>query len=480
MRTLFIIPPFGFRKEGDKIKQKKGFMPPISVALLATILENDGHQVQILDMQIDNLTESELIDYIRDVNPLLVCLTMLDATAPTVHNIVNKIKTRFPKIITVVGGVHPTMHYNEVLQNKNIDFLVYGEAEYTLKELTKFLDEKKDVKKVKGLYFRDKNDKIISTGYRPFIQNLDELPMPNRKYFDLNKYIPTPNQYKKLPATNMITARGCSYSICTFCFESTDYVREKGYRRISAKKAVDEIKYLIEDYGIKEIAFWDDEFLMGGRWVEEFCDEIIKQGVDISWSCYGKVNFVKPHRMKKMKQAGCWNVFFGLESGNQELLDHMKKGQSLEMIKNAVKWAHEAGIEVRGSFILGLPGETPEMGKKTVDFALTLDLDYGQFNLVAPFAGTEMYEDCKSGKYGTYNDEGDWGKYTTASVIFLPKDYKSPDQLLQLRNQAYKKFYLRPNYWMMKLRSINSLNDITRYWRGLMFLLEVRLLNRGN
>jgi len=91
-----------------------------------------------------------------------------------------------------------------------------------------------------------------------------------------------------------------------------------------------------------------------------------------------------------------------------------------------------------------------------------------------------MYEDCKSGKYGTYNDEGDWGKYTTASVIFLPKDYKSPDQLLQLRNQAYKKFYLRPNYWMMKLRSINSLNDITRYWRGLMFLLEVRLLNRGN
>jgi len=241
MRTLFIIPPFGFRKEGDKIKQKKGFMPPISVALLATILENDGHQVQILDMQIDNLTESELIDYIRDVNPLLVCLTMLDATAPTVHNIVNKIKTRFPKIITVVGGVHPTMHYNEVLQNKNIDFLVYGEAEYTLKELTKFLDEKKDVKKVKGLYFRDKNDKIISTGYRPFIQNLDELPMPNRKYFDLNKYIPTPNQYKKLPATNMITARGCSYSICTFCFESTDYVREKGYRRISAKKAVDEI-----------------------------------------------------------------------------------------------------------------------------------------------------------------------------------------------------------------------------------------------
>jgi radical SAM superfamily enzyme YgiQ (UPF0313 family) len=171
MRTLFIIPPFGFRKEGDKIKQKKGFMPPISVALLATILDNDGHQVQILDMQVDNLTESELVEYIRDVNPSLVCLTMVDATAEIVHGIVSNIKTVFPKIRTVVGGVHPSMHYKDVIKNQNIDFIVYGEAEYTLKELARTLEEKKDMKKVKGLYFKDKN-KVIFTGYRK-TQNCD-------------------------------------------------------------------------------------------------------------------------------------------------------------------------------------------------------------------------------------------------------------------------------------------------------------------
>ena len=117
MRTLFIIPPFGFRKESDKIKQKKGFMPPISVALLATILEQDNHQVQILDMQVDTFTEPELINYIRDVNPSLVCLTMLDATAEIVHGIITKIKSVFPRIITVVGGLHPTMHHDDVIKN---------------------------------------------------------------------------------------------------------------------------------------------------------------------------------------------------------------------------------------------------------------------------------------------------------------------------------------------------------------------------
>jgi hypothetical protein len=118
------------------------------------------------------------------------------------------------------------------------------------------------------------------------------------------------------------------------------------------------------------------------------------------------------------------------------------------------------------------------MGQKTIDFALSLDLDYGQFNLTTPYEGTEMYDACKSGKYGTYYGEGDYASHTNVNFVFLPKDYESPEQLIQLRKKAYRKFYLRPKYFMLKLQSINSTEDILRYWRGIVFLAEVRLLNR--
>jgi len=481
MRLLFIVPPYGFRPVGTKkVKQKQGYLPPVGLALLGTILESDGHDVRILDMQVDYLTEDELVQYIRDFNPGLVCLSMLDATVHIVNDMFTVVKNHFPEMKTVCGGVHASMYPKETLQeNKDIDYVAYGEAEITLKELVVALEKGSDLKKVLGIYFRN-NDEIVFTGYRPIVKNLDDFPIASRKFFDLNKYIPTPNQYRRLPATNMITGRGCTYSLCTFCFESTPYVREKGYRRISVQRAIDEIKYLQKEFGVKEIDFWDDEFLMGGDWVEEFCDAMIAEGLDITWSCYGKVNYVKPDRMKKMAKAGCWNVFFGLESGNQELLNFMKKGQTLDMMRNAVKWAHDAGIEVRGSFILGLPGETPQMGQKTIDFALELDLDYGQFNFTTPFKGTEMYDAVKSGQYGTYYGDGDHAKHTVCSFVFLPKDYESPEQLIELRKKAYRKFYFRPKYFWLKLRQIQSAEDVLRYWRGLMFLLDVRLINKGN
>ncbi|MDP3728015.1 MAG: radical SAM protein [bacterium] len=481
MKILFVVAPYGeFPKDGEKVKQKKGFLPPVGQALLGTILENDGHDVRILDMQIDLLTEKELIVYVRGFAPSLVCISMLDATVPIVNHIISLIKQNFPETIAICGGIHPSMYPQETLDgNKDIDYLVYGEAEISILELARAVDKKEDISKILGIYCRDSQGRIFFTGYRPIVKDLDKFPIPSRKFFDLKRYVPVPNQYKRLPVTNMISGRGCTYSLCTFCFESTPYVREKGYRRISVQQAIDEIKYLQKEFGIREISFWDDEFLMGGDWVEDFCDAIIKEKIDIVWSCYGKVNYVRPDRMKKMAQAGCWNIFFGLESGNQELLNFMKKGQTLDMMKNAVKWAHDAGIEVRGSFILGLPGETPEMGQKTIDFALSLDLDYGQFNFATPFKGTEMYDVCRNGDYGTYFAEGDFAKHTIAGLVFLPKGYDTPEQLLRLRRNGYKKFYLRPKYIWLKLRSINSYDDILRYWRGIIFLAEVRLLSKS-
>tara|TARA_Y100000310_G_C20634614_1_gene790508 strand:- start:64 stop:1506 length:1443 start_codon:yes stop_codon:yes gene_type:complete len=479
MRVLFIIPPFGFRKEGEKIKQKKGFMPPIGLAIIATILDEAGHEVKVIDMQIEQQTEKELLHELKTFRPEIVSMPMLDATAPVVRKIFHLVKSAFPEVLNITGGVHASMYPKKTLQeNSEIDYVIYGEAEYPMRDLVAALRDKSSLDEVKGVYYR-KGDEIVYTGYSVVEKDLDKFPIPSRKFFDLKKYIPTPNQYKRLPATNMITGRGCSYSLCNFCFESTEYVREKGYRRMSVSRAIEEMKYLQKEYGIREIVFWDDEFLMGGNWVDEFCDAMIAEKLDLKWSCYGKVNFVRPDKMKKMAAAGCWNIFFGLESGNDELLKIIRKAQTVEMMKKAVSCAHDAGIEVRGSFILGLPGETPAMGQKTIDLALSMDLDYGQFNLATPFKGTEMYDMCKSGEYGEYIAK-DESENTTATVVFLPKDYESPEQLLALRNKAYRQFYFRPKYWWLKLKSINSTEDFLRYWRGLVFLFEVRILRRGN
>lgn len=479
MDVLFIIPPFGFKKEGETLRQKPGFMPAIGIALIATILENDGHKVKVLDMQVNNLTETELVAYVKEFNPSIVSLSILDATNSIVKKIINVVKSNISQIKIICGGVHSSIYPKETLtENPNIDYIIYGEAEHTMKELVNALENRKNISKILGVYYRENND-IFFTGYRPIVTNLDEFPMPSRRFFDLKKYVPTPNQYKRLPATNMITARGCTYSLCTFCFESTKFVRDKGYRRISVEKAIEEIKYLIKDYSIREIAFWDDEFLLGGNWVEEFCNAIITEGIDITWSCYGKVNFVNPHILRKMRKAGCWNIFYGFESGNQELLNITKKGQTLDMIKNAVRWTNDEDIEIRGSFILGLPGETPEMGQKTVDFALGLNIDYGEFHLNTPYGGTEMEAMCKSGKYGTYYGDKGFDNFTQCSVIFLPKDYEKPEQLVKLRNDAYRKFYLRQKYLWLKLKRLRTTEDFLRYIRGLKFLIEVRLLNTG-
>src|SRR3989338_403207 len=196
MKALFIIPPYGFfRNEGEEVTQKKGFLPPLGPALLATILENEGHDVRILDLQVDIFTEKDLLNYVGDYNPNVVCLSLLAATTPIVNHIFTLFDKNFPEIITICGGIHASIYPQQTLENTAIDYVIYGEAEYSLKELIVALDKKKDIHSVKGVYYM-KDGIMEFTGHRPTINNLDEFPIPSRKYFDLKKYVPLPNQYK--------------------------------------------------------------------------------------------------------------------------------------------------------------------------------------------------------------------------------------------------------------------------------------------
>lgn len=466
MKIAFITPPYSIEERyGTKTKTKKGFLPPLGLASIATVLQEAGHTVKIYDLPVYDYTLEDVRGLMKTFEPDVIAFSAITPTIDKAYMLADLLRKDLPSAVFVFGGLHPSLFPVETLKHPSVDVVVFGEAEYTFRELADALEKGKNLKGLKGVVYKDKSRKIISNPPRPLIEDISELPIPSRKFFDMDKYIPLPNQYKALPVTNMMTARGCPYAKCTFCFEAGDL--KPMFRRTTIAKAIEEIRMLVDDYGIKEISFWDDVFLMGSFWIKDFCAALKKEKLDIYWSCYGYANYLTYDLLKMAKEAGCWNIFYGIEAGNQEVLDLIKKGLTKDQIRKVVKWTNDVGIETRGSFILGLPGETPERAMETIDFAVELDLDYAQFTLNTPFPGTEMW---KTGDmYGVLNKKFD--QYSVHNPVYLPKGYKNAEELEKMRKIAYRKFYLRPSFAWKHIKRIRNIDDIKKYASGAKFLL---------
>lgn len=463
MRILFIVPPINVSERyGIKVKMNRGYLPPLGLLQVAAVLEKE-HEVKVIDLCVLNMPKYILEKKIREFNPDMIGFTALTVTSQKAFEI-----ARFARKISsakiIFGGPHVTVFPEKTIkEQEQIDIVVEGEGEETILELADAIKNKKNFRKIKGICFRNKG-KIIRTPAREYIKNLDMLPFPAYHLVNIKNYIPLPNQYKRLPAINIVTGRGCPWGKCTYCFESA---RLGYFRRISPERTIELIKKLRKDYGIKEISFWDDIFVIGEKWMEDFCNLIRKEKIDLTWSCYARVDMVTPKILKKMKEAGCWNIFYGIESGNQELLDRIKKGITLKQAEDAVRWTREAGIESRGALMFALPGETPEQAEKTIKFAIKLDLDYVQFAYTTPFYGTELFEQClKEGRLDT-----DFKKWSTFKPVYLPIGYKNHEQLIRILKKAYRRFYLRPGYFLKKIKSIKSKDDVIRLYYGFKMLL---------
>ena len=259
----------------------------------------------------------------------------------------------------------------------------------------------------------------------------------------------------------MITARGCPYAKCHHCFQASS--SKVQYRRHSPERVIEEILQLADQYRIKEISFWDDAFTVNEEWVLDFCSLLKKRKVRILWSCFGMIHTVSQRMLQAMHESGCWNIFYGLDTGVPSLLESLNRGYTLGRMREVVQWTKNAGIEIRGSFMLGLPGETPRMAHETIRFALDLDLDFAQFSLTTPFPGTRFYEICK--------DEGtvdtDFSKYTAFEPVFVPKGYSNRNELKAIQQSAYKRFFNRPSYILKNLKKIRRVEDLRRLYAGL-------------
>jgi len=230
---------------------------------------------------------------------------------------------------------------------------------------------------------------------------------------------------------------------------------------------IEDIQTAVENQGIKEVAFWDDIFLVDEPWVLEFCELLHQNKINIVWQCYGYAGSMTKKMVEESAKAGCWNVYIGFESATQSVLDRVKKGVTLDQLSQSIRMVREADMDVRGSFILSLPGETPQTAMKSVRFAIENDITYMLFHPYFPEYGTELYNELV--REGRIIDE--YKGRTTAQ--YVPEGFKDAAEVEAIIRKAYRKFYFRPSYVLQHLKRIRSWHDIKQYYEALRFIAGI-------
>lgn len=449
VKVLLIIPPSSVRVYNTSaLKAAVSEIPYISMAMLGAMLEKNNIDVSILDLSVVEVPPLVAVkEKILDFNPTHVGLTFTTPLVYEAYAICDVVKETNPKITVIAGGVHPTCLPQDVLKESKADVVVRGEGDYAIIDLVK--NEPGNYDKIEGICFK-KGDKIITTKDRPLIDNIDELPMPAWHLYDIYKYKASRLTSRRQPVGAIETSRGCVFA-CTYCNKLTF---SRKFRPKSAKRVVDEMEYMLK-CGFKEIHIWDDMFTTQLDRAKNICDEIINRGLKFPWclACGIRVDIVDEEFLRKAKAAGCYAVYFGIETGNQEIIELINKRITLEQVKSSVALAKKVGLDTLGFFMIGLPGETIETMKKTIKFAQELNLDYAKCTILVPYPETAIYKQWSAeGRIKTK----DWSKYNfhTASKVYDHPNL-SWDILDEYYHKFYKEFYFRPKYLFK------------RFWRGI-------------
>jgi anaerobic magnesium-protoporphyrin IX monomethyl ester cyclase len=389
LKLLLINPPHNIR-EIKPLGEVNLPIIPLGLGYIAAMLKLHGLSSKVLDMNVLEMRLNELKKYAAKYEPNIVGITSMTSNYSSAINVVKAIKSWFPKTYVVMGGVHATFMFEEILRTvPQVDAVVRYEGEFTMSELSEKVQNDEDLASVKGIAYRD-HDKVVSTPPRERIENLDDLPYPA---YDL--YEPTMEQYLqeyKVQGFPVMTTRGCPFE-CIYC--STAALHGHKYRTRSVTNVVDEVEYLMSKYKVGGVSFVDDNFTMQNDRVRKLCQEIKKRHLSLKWGCSTRTDMVTPSLMEEMKSAGCDNIFFGIESLSDPVLKIIKKGPNATAKNaiNTVKQAEGLGIRTHCSFILGLPGETPQTMNRIVDFVDEAKPSGRVIpNELAILPGTEIYQ----------------------------------------------------------------------------------------
>lgn len=463
MRVLLLNPPAdqGVRqvREG-RCMQRAGawtaIWSPISLATAASVLINSGFEVKIIDAIVENIDFLELKKILTDYQPKIV---IMNAVTPSIESDLSTcrvIKEDSNEIKTAIIGIHGTSLPDECFAMQPcLDFIVRGEPEFTILDLCLAINKGERLEATEGLSYRE-NDSYFHNPPRAFIDNLDILPFPAWDLVKIDKY--------RMPFTNkkfllVATSRGCPYQ-CTFCADNAYYGKKLRLR--SPKKIVDELEWDVSRFGVKDFLFWSESFTIDNDFAKQVADEILGRKLEINWVCNSRVDNVDFDFLGKIKKAGCWMIGYGIESANQNILNHIKKGINIKDTVNTVELSKKAGLEVTAHCILGFPQDTKETILETIEFVKNLDIDYAQFYCAVPFPGSQLYREALDKKWICSKD---WRRFEqNFSVLTTPN--LTAEEIMRLRCFAYKSFYFRPKRIIKILSQIKTFPQMINLFKG--------------
>ena len=432
-RILFIQPVLSLGETNKKSVFASGIEIPLSLLYLSAFCEKKDLISDVIDLRLHNNPAEALKEKIKEFDPAIVGITAFTCEIESAHETAKIVKEINDTIPTVIGGIHASaLPINTITQYPAFDIVVIGEGENTIYEIACNMQKNEDIFKIPGICFQHKGETSI-TKPREFIQDLDEIPFPNRHKVDIHKYKPNiiTGNYLSLPTTGIIAGRGCPYG----CYHCSKGVWGKTIRYRRARNIMSEIKHCIETFGIHDFRFFDDILTLKNGPIYELCELIIESGLKITFNCYSRLDQIDEKLLKLMKNAGCYHIKYGVEFGTEKALTISNRRTTLEQAQNIIPMTKKLGIITKGNFMMGIPGETVEDIEKTIDFAKKLSPDLVSFGLFQLFPGSRFHKEVVEKR----NKE--------MEKNILPKEVVIP-----LISKGYRAFYFRISYIYQRLK----------------------------
>jgi anaerobic magnesium-protoporphyrin IX monomethyl ester cyclase len=452
---------------GKDISTIFNLMPPIGLLSIAAYLEKTGIEVEVMDCYGAPATIEQHATDILARHPDVVGFSCTTSSFLEGYAIAERVKEQRPDIRIVFGGAHACTSGPSLLDSfPAVDFLVIGEGEVTFAELVS--SGFRNVAAIPGIGFRRDGLGELSS-VRENIPDLDALPFPAYHLLpDFPRRYNLPLfSYPKAPNTSIISSRGCPYQ-CSYCDRS---VFSRGFRFNSPEYIVEHLRYLEKDFGIRHVFFYDDLFTFDRSRVERFCTLMEEKRVRVSYNCIARLEHVDEELLSLLKRSGCWQVNFGIESGDPEILSKHRKLYELDQVGKKLKMVKDAGMRVKGLFMMGFPGESEESIQRTIRYALSLPLDEINVTKFTPFPGAPIYRTIRD--FGEFTE--DWPSMNCMNFVFVPKGM-TRERLEELYDQFISRFYRRSRiHWGYTKMLWKSPHSIAVFLRNLPEILRFEM-----
>ncbi|MHB9023848.1 MAG: B12-binding domain-containing radical SAM protein [Armatimonadota bacterium] len=435
---IYLINPYitSAERYGKDIGDIGGHQLPLGIFSLAACLIDDGEEVAVIDAEAQRLSHEDVIEQMRQHAVRVIGITSTTVAFRNARSLAEMCRAALPQVPIVIGGPHMTAMPEATMATGAFDYGIIREGERPFSQLIRYLcHQQGTLEEIPNLYYVHEGAVHLPTDIE-YVENLDTLPFPARHLCpDISRYKPPVGAFRDTPVLSIITSRGCPYR-CIFCDNNT-FGRKTRFQ--SAEYVVREIQELIENYGAREISFLDDTFVLDKTRLHRIFELLEKEKIRFHWTCMTRVNNLDYETLKFMRDHGCWQIRIGIESGNAAVLEFIKKGITLDQVRNVTRWCSELKIATTGFFMLGHHIDTTDTIEETIQFALSIQLTDIVATINTPIPGTESY--MLAHEYGTF-DEQDWTSLNYWTPVFVPYGL-SREYLLAKQAELYKKFYFR-------------------------------------